>query len=194
MDNPKQNIKNIIRITNFVLLQLLMIFTLNACSNDSNKNNAQDKVVVSDNKLSAPLPAQIADITTDNLEVGIAITGSDGVTTHVCNASNGLVVDQGLGTFSCGNISLPPGNYTLVLEFTVIDDVYGSVIVAASSAISIEVIGGQTTEADFSTTTYTYLDNDNDGVNNLDELYAGTNPGDSACVLDESVLDGCTLG
>ena len=189
MENTRKHTKRFNQQLHLVLVLLALVFTLSACSDNTSPNKLQirDKVVVANDKLYAPLPAQITELNSDNLIVAIGVNGDP---PQPCN---NLEVDQVAGTFSC-NISLPAGSYSLVLQFTVNDDVYGEVIVATSSAVDIDVASGQTTEADFSTATYTYLDNDNDGVSNLDELYAGTNPGDSTCILDTSQLDGCTLG
>lgn len=190
MKSPAIHTKRIARTLQLVLLQLVLAFALSACSQSSDKDN---KVVVTKDKLSAPLPAAIVAIDTDNLEVAVRLNDQ---TPQACN---NLLVDQTSNSFSC-NISLPPGMYSLALEFTVIDDVYGRVLVAASSTMEIEINSGEPTEVDFSTLMYTYFDDDDDGERNLDELYAGTDPfvgttpNDGTCILDTSVLDNCTLG
>lgn len=74
-------------------------------------------------------------------------------------------------------MNLPAGAHTLTLVYSVIDDTYGAVQVTTTSGINVNIIAGQSTPANFSAATLTYNDDDDgDGITNLDELNARTDP------------------
>ena len=163
---------------------MVLVLTLSACSQKS----SQDEVLVSGDTLSAPLPSALLAFNETNLVVEVVV---DFGAPQTCS---NLSVDQVNGTYSC-NITLSAGPHNISLVFSVIDATYGTVQVAIASGIDVEVVPGQTATADFSTATINYdFDDDGDGINNLAELDAGTNPDNSDCILDASVIGSCTLG
>jgi len=163
------------------ILLTALILIVTGCSNKS----AQNTISVSDDKLSAPLPASLVVIDASTLVVEIIDEG----TVIPCG---GLTVDQVANTFSC-NITLSEGAHSISLKYYIKDATYGVVPIQTTSAISINVTAGQTTIADFSSATITDIDSDGDGINNLAELNAGTNPFNT-CKLDSSHINECTLG
>ena len=162
-----------------ILAGLLITLILQACSNGSN----QDDGTVSKDKFSAPLPSAVSALAVDetNLVVGVVVDGGDP------QACTNLTVDQVNATYSC-SISLPGGVHTLALIYSIIEDPYGTVQVATTSGVEVEVIVGQTTSANFSNVIITYIDSDGDGANNIDELNNGTDP----TVADLFVVTGVT--
>jgi uncharacterized lipoprotein NlpE involved in copper resistance len=167
------------------LMTIVLALTLSGC----NENSNQDEVTASSDTLSAPLPNALNTLVIDetNLVVEVSVDGG------VPQACTNLTVNQGNETFSC-HITLSAGAHTLILFYSVIDATYGTVQVATTSGINVDVIPGQTTPADLSTAMLTYDDFDGDGISNLDELDAGTNPGDDECILNHSLIHSCTLG
>jgi hypothetical protein len=188
MNNPVRHSRKITRVLHLVFILIVLVLPLIACSSRSD----QDKIVVSGDQLTAPLPVGLVQIDQNNLIVKVVIF-ADGVPQEPSLACDNLSVNQSNGTFSC-NVLLPAGSYSLGIKFSVNDETYGVVRVVSAPPVDVEVVAGETREADFSSVTYAYDDDDGDGVDNLDELYAGTNPNDSACILDNSLIDKCTLG
>jgi hypothetical protein len=164
-------------------MAVMLAVALSGCSQTAN----QDEVSVSNDAMSAPLPDVLVALAVDetNLVVEVIV---DGGTPQAC--TNLSVV---AGTFSC-NVTIPAGAHTLTLVYSIIDATYGIVQVATSSGIAVDIVAGETTSADFSTATLTYDDGDGDGVRNIDELDAGTDPSDDSCILDHSLVGSCTLG
>ncbi len=146
------------------LTAIVLALILTGCG----QNSDQDEVSLSDDTLTAPLPSALRLTPTQTLVVEVI----DGGTTIPCT---NLSVDTVNDTFTC-NITLSGGSHTLTLVHSVIDSTYGPdpVRVATTSGIVVDVVPGQSTPADFSLATLTYDDDDNDGIDNLDELAAGT--------------------
>jgi len=166
---------------NLKFAMLVLILAVSACSQKTDNN----KMSVSGDRLSAPLPAALLTVDASNLLVDIY----DGGKSIPCT---GLTVNQVKGTFSC-SATLSAGSHSISLKYFIKDSTYGIVLVQTSSAISITVTAGETTTADFSLATITDIDSDGDGISNLAELNAGTNPF-TTCKLDNSNLNECTLG
>ena len=196
MNNPMRHINGIrcgdIKLRLISTLLMVLVLALSACSQKSSQN----EVSISDGTLSAPLPSALLTIDANNLVVGVVV---DGGAPKTCA---GLSVNQGAGTYSC-NITLEGGTHNIALVFSIIDATFGTVEVAKASGIDVNVVPGQTTTADFSAVVLTMTDTDLDGISNLNELDAGTDPSDpldptptplSDCILDASLLDSCTLG
>jgi len=149
------------------LMTILLMLTLSGCS----QTTRQDKISVSNDAISAPLPNALMALTLDETSLIVEVI-VDNAAPRTCT---NLSIDQTNNIFSC-DITLPAGTYALILNYSVIDTTYGTVRVATTPDIEVNVIAGQTTPADFSTTTLIYDDNDNDGISNLDELDEGSNP------------------
>ncbi|NOX42115.1 MAG: hypothetical protein GXP19_00020, partial [Gammaproteobacteria bacterium] len=149
------------------LMFIVPALTLSGCSQKSNQNEGS----ISNDTLSVPLPSALKALALDatNLVVEVAV---DGGTPQACT---NLTVDPAAGTYSC-TITLSGGAHTLILINSIIDATYGTMQVTATSGIEVNIVVGQTTPADFSATTLTYYDDDSDGINNLEELNAGTDP------------------
>lgn len=166
-----------------ILFFISFSLVLSGCSQNSNPKN---EINISDGSLSAPLPSALVVVDASTLIVEL----KEGDKIHTCN---NLSVDQGSGTFSC-DISLPAGTHTLELVYSINDVTHGKVQVATTTGIQVDVKAGETTTSDFSTATLSYNDDDNDGINNLQELDAGTNPAGSECIIGSSLIGSCTLG
>jgi len=169
--------------TTLILLFISLSLVLSGCSQNSNPKN---EINISDGNLSAPLPSALVVVDASTLVVEL----KEGDKIHACN---NLSVDQSNGTFSC-DLSLPAGAHTLELVYSINDATHGKVQVATSTGIQVDVKAGETTTSDFSATTLSYNDDDNDGINNLQELDAGTNPAGSECIIGSSLIGFCTLG
>lgn len=159
-----ENIKSLL-----VLSLIVLALTLSACS----QKPSQDKVLVSSDTLSAPLPKALLAIDGTNLVVEVVV---DGGPPQTCA---NLSVDQGNGTYSC-KITIPGGSHNISLVFSVSDATFGTVRVATASGIDVDIVPGQTASADFSTVNLSYDDSDNDGIRSLDELSNGTDPAKTA--------------
>ncbi|MFV2055229.1 MAG: hypothetical protein ACC707_02135 [Thiohalomonadales bacterium] len=152
----------------FILSLIVLALTLSACNRESQQ---QDKGSISKDTLSAPLPEALLALVLNetNLVVEVVV---DGGAPQICN---NLKVDQVKKTYSC-SITLLSGPHSLKLIHSIIDDSYGTVRVTAVSGITVEIVPGQSTLADFSGSTVSDYDDDSDGITNLDELNAGTDP------------------
>ncbi len=150
------------------LILVLLMLTLSACSQKSNNQGS-----VSDSTLSAAVPDTLMAVIFDasNLVVELVVDGGEP------QACTGLTVDHVNRTFSC-SIILLAGARSLSLIYSIDTKAvaFGIVNVTTTSAINVNIVAGQTTPVDFSTTTLTYLDLDEDGITNLEEINAGTDP------------------
>ena len=165
-----QRTKGITLVTiklHLALMAIMLALILSGCSQTS----SQDEISVSNDAMSAPLPAALRALALDetNLVVKVVV---DGGTPQDCT---NLSVDQGNGTFSC-SITLPTGAHKLALVYSVIDAAYGIVRVATTSEIDVVIIAGETTTTDFSTATLAYDDPDNDSYSSIVELDNGSDP------------------
>lgn len=151
---------------------ILFGFMLAACG----ENSDPQQEVISGDQFRAALPIQLATRAVDetNLLVDVIVDGGD--TFRVQN----LVVDSTAGTFSGTISAIPEGAHSLTLVYSVVDATQGTVQVATTSGISVNVVANEDTPADFSSTTLTLTDTDGDTVTNLDELDYGS---------DVSVMD-----
>lgn len=148
-----------------ILLFTMLMLSVGGCSDESSDGSSV-------NTMSAPLPKallKVLNLDASNLLVQVVVDGGAPVT------CGNLSVDTMAGTYSC-SITLDAGNHTLSLVYSVIDATYGTVQVATTNGIVVNVVAGQSTGADFSVATNTYDDDDGDGINNIDELDEGSDP------------------
>ncbi len=162
-----------------VLLSLSII----ACTNpESDTNNAQ----VSSDEITASLPAELKALALDETNLIVEIIDNGKATrVRVLN----LTVDTANKAFS-GQLTLDEGSHTLSLIFSVIDPDQGTVEVAQTSGIDVNVIKDATTPADFSAATITLTDTDGDSISNLDELDSDTDVN----VADHFTISGSVTG
>ncbi len=149
---------------------LLFSFILTACGQSANPQQG----VISDDKLSAPLPKAITALLLDDtsLIVDVVVNGDTDNPLRVKN----LAVDTTAGTFSGDVSGVPTGTSTLSLVYSIIDPIFGTIEVIRTADITVNVVANEDTPADFSSADITYTDTDGDGISNLDELDAGTDP------------------
>ena len=147
---------------------LLFSLILTACSQGADPQQG----VISDDKLNAPLPKAISALSVDetNLIVEVVVNGDTDNPMRIGN----LVVDATMGTFSGDVSGIPAGTSTLSLVYSIDDPSQGKVEVIRTSDITIDVVVGENTPADFSSAEMIYTDTDGDGISNLDELENGT--------------------
>ncbi len=147
---------------------LLFSLVLTACSQDSDSQQG----VISDDKLSAPLPKAIIARSVDGftLIVDLVVNGD---TDNLLRLEN-LDVNIPAGTFSGDVSAVPTGTSTLSLVYSINDPAQGIVEVIRTSDITVTVVANEDTLADFSSAEMTYTDTDEDSFSNLDELKTGT--------------------
>ena len=147
---------------------LLFSLILTACGQSS----APQQGVIADDKLSVPFPKAITALLIDgtSLIVHVVVNGDTDNPVLVENP----VVDTTEDTFS-GNVpGFPTGTYTLLLVYSIDDLDQGTVEVVRTSEITVDVVAGEDTPADFSAADITYTDTDGDSISNLKELDDGT--------------------
>ncbi|MCF6257475.1 MAG: hypothetical protein L3J98_12085 [Gammaproteobacteria bacterium] len=152
---------------------LLFSFILTACGQSANPQQG----VISDDKLSAPLPKAITALLVDDtsLIVDVVVNGDTDNPLRVKNLAVDTV-DTTAGTFSGDVSGVPTGTSTLSLVYSIIDPTFGTIEVIRTADITVNVIANEDTPADFSSAEITYTDTDGDGISNLGELDAGTDP------------------
>jgi len=148
----------------------LLLFTLilTACSQGSGPQQG----VISDDKLSAPLPKTVATLLADDtsLIVDVVVNGDTDNPLRIEN----LTVDTTTDTFSGDVSGVPTGTSTLLLVYSINDSALGIVEVIRTSNITVNVVANQGTPADFSSADIFYIDTDGDSISNLEELVADT--------------------
>jgi len=165
------------------LITVLLMVVINGCG----QNDSQGKVTVTKDALSAPLPGLLVGLALDetNLIVEVIIDGG------VSQSCRNLSVDTVAGSFSC-EITLAKGSHTLALVYYSRDATYGKVQLSSTSAIDINIVGGEPASADFGAATLSYDDGDKDGISNLEELDEGSDPTEPSYYVGGTVsgLDG----
>ena len=142
---------------------------------------------------SAAPTGQINLSTTFNVDINNLPTDGD---LHVYAAIDGgtqqdMQIVNTAASASITNLSI--GSHTVKVE-VVFTYNNGMSIVLLSASSNVNVVNGANL-LDIKSSTYANnYNDDNDGVNNLDEINAGTSPYDSTCVIGVSVINSCTLG
>jgi len=151
------------------LLSLFTIFVLllGGCSSDGDDDPADSKINISGTMSNALIDLLNLDQT--NILVEVIVNGG---TPRACG---NLSVNTTSGTYTC-SIALPAGSQTLTLVYSVIDGTYGIVQVAETGSLVVNVLEEQPANADFTTATITYDDDDTDSISNLVELNEGSDP------------------
>ena len=106
-----------------------------------------------------------------------------------------MTIDSAAGTVST-TITLPPALYNVLIEFEFTDG--ADTITLATLPFTADLTNGDVSltfaDTDYDTASY---DNDSDGIDNVTEIINGTDPlvaDISDCILETSVIGGCTLG
>lgn len=94
---------------------------------------------------------------------------------------------------SCTNLSTTIlHNVGVEFEFT-LPNSGGSFLIASATKTGVSATSEGTDVAFSSNDFDTSMDNDGDGVSNLDEIEAGNNPGNPSCVFGTSLIGRCVL-
>ena len=163
-----------------LLLSLALALTVTACSDSSTPGN-ETKAVVTE----IPEAIQKFTLTTTGTLLAWAIV--DGGTPVAMN------INTVAGTASVTITDLSRASHTvqIIYEYNIGGTLY--TLATASNTVDLSSGSGSLNFAsgDFDTASH---DSDGDGISNADEVAAGTDPGDGACVLGTSLLGSCTLG
>ena len=174
-------------------LALVAAISLAGCNNGNNENqNTTPEKTTS--KFMIPYMITIAALpNSGTLSASIFMDGSSTAT-----ATKNIAVTASSVSF---NLDVATGDHTVTIVLNYADSALaGSPFeLARATSSSISVTAGSSQNVSFPA--YTYNDTDHDGVPDITELSTtvGTDPGDSTCILDKSVIgdttaDGCTLG
>lgn len=182
----KINSKLLIKITKTGLACSLLLLTA-ACNNDS----ASNVELSSGSQQGIPIPAAIqarvtavgtlnANLYCDGVKQSMTITGD-------------IATGTGEAQGSCTGLSTS-SSHTITVEFEFVSTTFGGpFILATATKTNVQAVAGSTSlevvESD-----YTYPDDDNDMISNLDELNGDFDPTSDECILDHSLIDNCTLG
>lgn len=92
--------------------------------------------------------------------------------------------------------NLVPGLHTFKIEFEFDSDptAFNATFMLADATKQFDIVAGENNISFLDADYNLVFDNDADGITNIAELEAGTNPGNAACILDYSLLDSCVLG
>lgn len=164
-----------------LFITFALLINIAACSDDNTGANTETVSVTE-----IPEAIQKFTLTTDGaLEAWLIIDG----TRYPMSINS----DAGTATATISGLSRSSHTVSVVYEFTDLNgDTY---ILADTLPENVDLSSGDASisidSGDFDTASH---DSDGDGISNADEVAAGTDPGDSACLLDTSLLGKCTLG
>lgn len=163
---------------------IALALLLNACSSD---NNQAATNTGNSTKTVAQVPWEALTVPVlSNLRAYVIIDGNTG--SRIAMTIN---TTNNTATASIPGLSLASHTVQIVYEYI---DGTTTYIVAQSSVEPVDLTGGSTTFNIPSTAYVTAsFDTDTDGLSNAYELAAGTNPGDSSCVVGFSLVGSCTL-
>jgi hypothetical protein len=138
-------------------------------------------------------------ITSSSEGAGLPDTGTYVVSVYIdgsATAAATKTIDTSVSSVSL-NVDVAAGTHSFIVIFEYTDQLFGGPYqLALSNAKSDDVVAGATHTVSYISSDYSYQDFDGDGLTNLAELDNSirTDPGDPRCVLDKSILAGCTLG
>jgi len=169
---------------------------LSACSGDDNSDKNGDPKLKSN--------TETVSITSPSAGSGLLNAGTLMVKVFVDGNSNAVAsstVDTITDTVKL-NVTVAVGSHTFKLIFEYSDPMYGGpFLLAYTDSETVNVTKGSDQTIAFTSTDFIYEDLDNDGFTNLSELHPSryTDPTDSTCVADKSIMagalvNGCTLG
>jgi len=186
---------------NFICILAMVVIWLSACSqSDSNEfgqtpNKTVSQITIPSVIRVAALPAGatlIAEVYIDYVDSTSAPRATRSLTLPV----------SGNVSFTLSSIPVGSHTFTIIFKYTGDPDFTGTFELARATSDPINIASGSNPEFTFANLDAS-ADDDNDGVSNLIELDADqpprSNPADSTCILDKSILQndsgqGCTLG
>lgn len=156
-----------------------MLSVLSACgsSSDNSESNATTQ-----------MPAALLTIVgPGTLQAFVTIDGNTAGRTEM------TIDGTGTGSASASVPGLSLAVHTVLIEYEYTDGASTITLATASNTVDLSSGSGSISflATDYDLASY---DDDSDGVSNADELAAGSDPLDSDCVLDISVIGTCTLG
>ena len=165
-----------------LILSACLLLALSACSSNDN--------TVATAETATEIPQAILKFalnTTDgNLLAWIKIDGG---------IRSPMTVDSTAGTVSASIPGLSRATHTVLIEFEFTDGVDTITLATVSTTVDLSAGDASLTFADTDYTTS--YDDDHDGITNVTEIINGTDPlvpTVTNCILDTSVIGGCTLG
>ena len=174
----RHNITKILKL----IFSACFIFVLSACS------SSDETVATAETVTQIPLSIQafVLNNTDGNLVAWITI--DDDVPSQ-------MTVDKIAGTVSTSITGLSRTTHNVLIKFEFTDGV--DTITLATVESTVDLTNGDASLSFADTDYNTAFDKDGDGIDNLTEIIIGTDPlvvDISNCILDTSVIDGCTLG
>ena len=169
-------VMNLFRFRSVILI--LMIAMIAACS-DAGNGDKKGKIN-SPGGFNAPTAIQLDLLPPGLLKASFKIDDNEFVDMQLNGTQAGLIIDN-----------LTPGEHTFSIRWEYISDDFGLVLLAEASKLLVLVEGDNNLsfqDSDYNTST---IDSDDDGLSNLAELEANTNPFDGVCIFDVSLFDSC---
>ena len=149
-------------VLNF-LLSFLLIVTFSGCGVENDGSGATISSS-EENHLDFPLPKALGQVSDMSATLTISGVGTYNMTINSDNMASVTVP------------GVPEGLHTFTITYY-----YQEIVVLATTSTSATVRAGKTTKVSFSSSpTNSDFDDDGDGVNNLDEVKAGTDPDNAA--------------
>ena len=165
-----------------LIFSACFILVLSACS------SSDDTVATAETVTEIPQSIQ-----------AFALNNTDGNLVAWITIDNGartpMAINAAAGTVSTSIPGLSRATHSVLIEFEFTDGV--DTITLATVTSTVDLTNGDASLSFADTDYTTAYDKDGDGVNNLTEIINGTDPlvvDISNCILDTSVIGGCTLG
>lgn len=164
-----------------IFVPIAFLILLSACSSSDNATNTGST------KTTTALPL-----------AALTVPNPSGLSAHIILDGNttspiAMTIDTGAGTATANITGLTLASHTVQIVYEYNDGVT-TYTLAQSTVHTVDLTGGSATysipDTDYNTASF---DDDSDGLSNALELAAGTDPGDSGCVLGISLVGSCTL-